>query len=266
MRLLGNFSRRSLFTLTIPVAFLAAEQTFGNDIREPTSPTMYSTSTPPRPDDRLIGEESIAKLPNLNQSLSRGQWSSACFTATSILAQKQSEIDALGVFALCAALRDDKQATEAALKRLNEAEAPPYYYAQLTRGISNLKDGSLDKASSAFTTVIRQRSGDALGFYFAGETLHAQHRDVEAISAFKSSLAIWPEYAPSLSAIARLSTSGSVSREALRSAIDLADRATKIEPTNLAYWGQLADLCERAGDHGRANAIKLQWLTRRVPK
>ena len=43
----------------------------------------------------------------------------------------------------------------------------------------------------------------------------------------------------------------------------LAERATGVEPTNTSHWKLLADLCERTGQQGRAEAIRLQGLTGR---
>jgi hypothetical protein len=34
-----------------------------------------------------------------------------------------------------------------------------------------------------------------------------------------------------------------------------------MEPMNLAYWKKLAELYDRIGDHDRASAIKLQWIS-----
>jgi Tfp pilus assembly protein PilF len=41
----------------------------------------------------------------------------------------------------------------------------------------------------------------------------------------------------------------------------MTERATAIEPMNLDYWKQMAELYERAGQHDRAAAVKLQWLS-----
>ncbi|MFN8900313.1 MAG: hypothetical protein ACK51Z_05285 [Pseudomonadota bacterium] len=43
----------------------------------------------------------------------------------------------------------------------------------------------------------------------------------------------------------------------------LAERATGVEPNNANHWRLLADLCERTGQQGRAEAIRLQGLTGR---
>ncbi len=215
----------------------------------------------------LLSDEQLRNLTSsqITASLSKGLWNSVCSSATAILAKQQPDVDALGAFALCAALRNDKDAVTTSLKRLKEAEFPPRYYEQLTQGIVLLRNKSPDKAGTVFKNVLQQRADDPLALYFAGEAFHAQGKDAEAIASFKSSLKAWPDHAPAHSAVARLTAAGNASKSALQSAITSAERATKIDPGNRAYWQQLADLCEKAGETGRANAIRLQWLTRRTP-
>jgi tetratricopeptide (TPR) repeat protein len=251
----------ALGTLAVNGAFASALSSFAGPA-DSAAASAFDPGVTGRPS--AIDPAALANNP-LMQSLIRGQWSSACAIATDILARKQADLDALGVFAMCAALRNDTRAAGTALLRLKEAEAAPYYYALLTEGILQLKNNSPENAFAAFRKVIRQRSADSLASYFSGEALHAQHRDAEAITAFKSSLEIWPDHAPALAAVARLISAGDVPRETLKSAVTMAERAAKIDPGNPAYWQQLSDLCERSGEHGRANAIKLQWLTRRSP-
>ena len=208
--------------------------------------------------------ESIA-ISRLTQAVAHGQWRSACALATRLLAQKVADVDALGTFALCAAVRDDKATVDKALRRLVEAEEAPRYYEQLVRSVVLLNDGAPDKASAVLSTVLRAYPGDPLALYFSGEALRARGKVGDAIAALRSVLAVWPDYAPALSAIAQLTTPPNVSTASLQAAITLAERAASIEPGNLTYWQQLASLCERAGEHGRASAIKLQWMTQRMP-
>lgn len=229
----------------------------------PSPPPALSAGTPSGEPSFGAGE-SIA-VSQLSQAVAHGRWRSACALATRLLAQKVADIDALGTFALCAAVRDDKGTVEKALRRLVEAEAAPRYYEQLVRGVVLLNGGAPDKASAVLATALRTYPGDPLVLYFSGEASRARGKVAEAITSFESVLAVWPEYAPALSAIAHLSTPADVSSASLQTAITLAERAASIEPGNLAYWQQLANLCERAGEHGRASAIKLQWMTPRVP-
>ena len=207
----------------------------------PSPPPALSAGTPSGEPSFGAGE-SIA-VSQLSQAVAHGRWRSACALATRLLAQKVADIDALGTFALCAAVRDDKGTVEKAL----------------------LNGGAPDKASTVLATALRTYPGDPLVLYFSGEASRARGKVAEAITSFESVLAVWPEYAPALSAIAHLSTPADVSSASLQTAITLAERAASIEPGNLAYWQQLANLCERAGEHGRASAIKLQWMTPRVP-
>ena len=242
---------------------LAAIVTQSDSQSAPASASPFDAA--PTGVESLISETEFVKNPELAQAVARGQWTAACGMATDILAQKQVDLDALGVFAICAAIRNDKEATKKSLLRLNEAESAPRYYAQLAQGIEHLRNRSPDKAGAVFTSVLQQRSGDPLALYFAGEALHAQGKDADAMSSFRSSLAVWPDHAPALAAVGRISTAGNASKGTLQAAIAMVERAARIEPTNRAYWQQLVDLCERAGEHGRANGIRLQWLTRRIP-
>lgn len=214
----------------------------------------------------LISDTELVESSYLSVPLANGQWTSACARATHVLAKQQASVDALGIFAMCAAIRNDTKVVNTALKRLKEAEPPPHYYAQLTEGILLLRSRTPDKAGAAFKSILQQRANDPLAFYFAGEASHAQGKNADAIAYFKSSLKAWPNHAPAHSALARLTVSGNASKSALQSAIASAEQATKIDPANRGYWKQLANLCERAGETGRANAIRLQWLTPRIPK
>lgn len=215
----------------------------------------------------LVGESELRSLApsNLTEALRTGRWNSACAIAVKTLAQQQPVVDALGVFAMCAALHNDRKAAATALKRLDEAEYPPHYYRQLTLGILLLKDKSSDKASAVFASLLQQRVDDPLALYFAGEAFYAQSKDAEAVASFKASLKAWPEHAPTHAALARLMAAGNAPKSALQAAIASTERAAKIDPTNPAYWQQLADLLDRADETGRANAIRLLWLTRRAP-
>lgn len=217
-------------------------------------------------DSNITGPQPIhgSRLP---QAVGEGHWGAACTQVTRILAKQQPDVDALGIFALCAAIRNEKAAANTALARLKEAEALPGYYAQMTWGILLLRDNAPDKAVALFKQVLADRPGDPLAAYFSGEALHAYGKDTEAIAAFRATLSAWPQHAPALSALARLTTKGNASSSTLKSAIEMAERATRIDPGNRGYWQQLADLHELAGNQGQANAIRLQWLKPRpLPK
>lgn len=193
-------------------------------------------------------------------AISRGRWSNACSIATNVLARKVADVDALGVFALCAAIRNDAAAASSAIERLREAE-PSAYYGLLTQGILELKAGSPERAEAAYKTVLRSRTADPLALYFSGEALHARRQDAEAIGTFRAVLKIWPDHAPALTAVARLLAAPNASKESLNEALVLTERATTIDPTNQAHWRLLAELCDRTGQQSRANAIALQWLS-----
>ncbi len=63
-----------------------------------------------------------------------------------------------------------------------------------------------------------------------------------------------------MTAAARLISKPNASRDELKVALEMTERATVIEPQNLGYWRLLANLCNRTGQQERANAIALQWL------
>lgn len=193
-------------------------------------------------------------------AIRHGRWSQACNIATRILARKVPNVEALGIFALCEAIRNDREAANRALERLLQTEAKPGYYGLLTEGVLHLREGLPEKAESTFREVLRSRSGDPLALFFSGEALHARHKDAEAILSFKAVLKTWPDHAPALTAIARLLATPKASRDKLKEALALTERATSIDPSNLAHWRLLAELCRRTGQHDRANAIAIQWL------
>lgn len=261
---------QTVLTLIASTLILGSETALGALIPEankgvPALSSLLEESgdTPLQP---LISDTELIESSYLSVPLAKGQWTSACARATHVLAKQQASVVALGIFSMCAAIRNDTKAVNTALKRLKEAESPPHYFKQLTEGILLLRGKTPDKAGAVFKNVLQQRANDPLAFYFAGEASHAQGKNADAITYFKSSLKAWPDHAPAHSALARLTASGNASKSALQSAIASTEQATKIDPANRGYWKQLADLCERAGETGRANAIRLQWLTPRIPK
>jgi len=190
----------------------------------------------------------------------RGQWKRACSVATDSLGHGEANVDALGVFGICSALANDRAAAATALQRLRTAEAKPYY-ATLTEGILQLRNAAPSEADATLRQILKSRPGDPLALYFDGEALHQLKRDPQAIAAFTAVLKRWPDHAPALAAAARLMASPTATPQALREAVTLTERATAIEPMNLDYWRQMADLYERAGQRDRAAAVRLQWLS-----
>ena len=253
----------ALTTLACVTAYAGNIPTSSDQTSTPTTASFELGTTGMEP---LIDSTDLVMNSQLTQALVQGQWKTVCPMATDMLAKKQTDIDALGAFAICAAVRNDRKVADKALMRLRQAEAPPYYYAQLTEGILKLKGQSATDADSMFKNIVAQRSGDALAFYFSGEALHAQGKDAEALAAFNSCLRIWPDHAPALAAVARLSANKNASKDALKLAINQSERAAGIDPMNRTYWELLAELCDRSGEHGRASAIRLQWLSERTPR
>lgn len=202
----------------------------------------------------------------LIRAVGRGQWSAACAMAADILAEEQPDLDAVGVLAICAALRNDRATVETLLEPLRSVQPPHDRYGPLAQGILSMMDKAPDKALDTFGRMRARDASHPLASYFAGEALHALGRNSEAIDSFNACLEVWPEHAPAFAAIAVLMSGSDDSPETLTQAIALTEQATHIEPTNRAYWRQLADLCERNGEFGRASAIRLQWLTPRIPR
>jgi len=263
MPILVSLARSALLALSASLALLAC-QAVRADMMLPRDTQNQPAKPLPEP---VVPANTTPLFKGLSASgmtatdaLSRGRWTNACNIATSVLARQEPDIDALGVFALCAAVRNDRVAASSALDRLRQVEAAPYY-SLLAEGILYLRDKLPDKAETAFKTVLQTRPSDPLGLYFSGEALHALHKDAEAISTFKSVLKSWPDFAPALTAAARLmATPNNAARKDLNAAITMTERATSIEPMNLAYWKLLVELYNRTGQHDRANAITLQWL------
>jgi hypothetical protein len=198
-------------------------------------------------------------------AVSRGAWGAACSMAADSLARQQPDIEALGVFTICAAIRNDRSVAIRSLEVLRGAESPPYQFAHVAQAILDLRDSAPWKALERLSPLRSADVGSPLASYFAGEALHTLDRDAEAVRAFNDTLARWPEHAPALAAVARLMAEADDTPATLKTAIAMTERATQVNPENLGYWRQLADLCERDGQSGRASAIRLQWLTRRIP-
>jgi predicted Zn-dependent protease len=214
-----------------------------------------------QPPVSLPGQEAPSALSTaLGKELQRGSWRRACSIATVALARGEQNVDALGVFGMCAALRNDPAAANKAQQRLREAEGPPYY-ATLTQGILQLRSGAADKADTTFKTFLKSHADDPIALYFDGEVQHQLKRDPQAIASFKAVLKRWPDHAPSLSSAARLLAAPKASPRDLKEAVVMMERATAIEPMNPEYWKQMAELCDRTEQHDRAAAIRLQWLT-----
>lgn len=197
----------------------------------------------------------------LDTELQRGSWRKACGIAADALGRGEQNVDALGVFGMCAALRNDRAAADTGLRRLREAETLPPYYAPMTEGILHLRNGAASKAEGTFMTVMASRPADPLALYFSGEAQHQLKRDSQAIASFKAVLKHWPDHAPALASAARLLSAPKASPQELKEAVALTERATAIEPMNTDYWKQMAELYDRVGQHDRAAAVKLQWLS-----
>jgi tetratricopeptide (TPR) repeat protein len=197
----------------------------------------------------------------LGAELQRGSWRKACSIAADALARGEQNVDALGVFGMCAALRNDQAAASPALQRLRETEVPPHYYAAMTEGILQLRGGAADKANATFAAILKSRPADPLALYFSAEAQHQLKRDAQAIASFKAVLKRWPDNAPALASAARLLAAPKAPPQDLKEAVAMTERATAIEPMNLDYWKQMAELYERVGQHDRAAAVKLQWLS-----
>lgn len=191
--------------------------------------------------------------------LSQGQWNGACGVATGVLARQVADVDALGIFALCSAVRGDRQAATDSAARLRQVEPAPYF-GPLTQGVLLLLDKQPAQAQAAWRPVLQTRPDDPLALYFEGEALHARKQSAQAVAAFRGSLRSWPDFAPALTATARLTSGPEATPQDLQAAVALAERATLIDQANRGYWRLLADLYRRTGQDGRADAITLQYL------
>ena len=83
-------------------------------VEPPSSPPPISAAA--RGGEPNFGAGESIAVSQLTQAVAHGRWRSACALATRLLAQKVADIDALGTFALCAAVRDDKEPVEKALR------------------------------------------------------------------------------------------------------------------------------------------------------
>src|SRR5579872_6635649 len=86
----------------------------------------------------LLGTSALAggaspRNAEIETALSRGNWTTACGLAEGILAEEKVDRDALGIFGICAALRNDKPTVDIVLTRLKDVEKSSIYYGPLTR-------------------------------------------------------------------------------------------------------------------------------------
>jgi predicted Zn-dependent protease len=198
------------------------------------------------------------------QALSRGRWARACGVATAVLARKAPDVEALGIFGLCSAVTQDRQAADAALARLRGLENPAYF-SLLTQGVLHLQDRAPEKAQTQFRAVLQTHPDDPLALYFDGEALHARQQTGAAIQAFQATLKQWADYTPALIAASRLVAGPNASTKELSAATAMAERATALEPMNAGYWRWLSDLYRRTGQMDRANGIELQYVRTSQP-
>ncbi len=222
----------------------------------PESPPVRTTDVAPAP--LAFGATSEAQAA-LVDPLRRGLWPLACTRATAALAGAQPMVEALGIFALCAALHGDAEALGRAQQRLKEAEASPYY-AILAQSVAALRATQTSRALAGLQGLLATHPADGLTRYFLGEAEYTAGDEAAARQSFSAALTAWPLHAPAMMALSQLEAGGEASEAALARAIALMEQATKIDPGNRTYWQWLAALCERAGQTGRAQAIALQRL------
>lgn len=209
-------------------------------------------------------DQAARSVQAMREALQAGHWQRACGTATALLAAQVADVDALGLFGVCSAVSGDRPSTEAAMRRLAQAERPPYY-AGLVTAVLQLRARSPDAAEKTLKAVLDRRGDDPLATYFQAEVQHASGRDAQAVAGLDRVLLKWPKFVPAMTALARLKSGPKASADELKSALAWADRAATLEPMNRGYQRLLADLCQRTGDTKRASAIRLQWLQPAAP-
>jgi len=222
----------------------------------PLSPTsQFSIIQPPDelPDMRLA------------EAVKRGMWTRACGTAARMLAAQEPDPEALGIFTVCVAVQNDTAATDVALRRLVAIEGKRDYYSRIAKGIRALRNARFDDADAVFAALLAEQPDNPLAHYFRGAMLRLQHKEAEALAAFKLALRTWPDHAPALAGAAQLTAAPDATDAELAVAISMAERAASIEPMNTEYWKEVAELYNRAGQPARAEAIVLQWLSPRYP-
>jgi tetratricopeptide (TPR) repeat protein len=262
MRLSAQRVRQALILVAMSLAIVAPPGASAAPMDDSKPAPGKISDLPPNPRPvPLQGQDSYSTVSaSLSTALQRGSWRMACSIAADALARGEQNVDALGVFGMCTALRNDQVAANTALQRLREVESPPYY-TTMTEGILQLRNGAAEKADATFNSILKSRPADPLALYFGGEAQHQLKRDAQAIASFKAVLKRWPDHAPALASAARLLAGPKASPQELKEAVAMTERATAIEPMNLDYWKQMAELYDRAGQHDRAAAVKLQWLS-----
>lgn len=259
-------SRHKLPTLFLAVALASASTALAQGVatQDDLALPLLDLDTPSRaPASGMTTDPGSGTL--ALAALGQGRWQVACSMATRVLARQVPDGEALGLFALCAAVQGDRQTAAVTLRRLKQVE-PVRHYSVLAEAVLNLQDGAADAALAALDALLEARRADPLALYFRGEALHALSRDAEAFGAFTAAAAEWPDHVPALTAAVRLTlASTDAPADRLRVALGLAERATRLDPWQRAHWRLLAELCRRTGQEARAQAIVAQWLSTPAP-
>ena len=189
-------------------------------------------------------------------ALSRGDCEGGFRIAATVLGRQIPDTNALGVFAVCAAVLNNREAVNSALNRLRLVEEDPYA-ALLAQGVLYLRDGAADKAEESFKAVLQKHPADPVALYFGGEALQARHKDAEAIAKFDAVLKTWPDFAPALASAARLRAT---TKGGLKEALAMTQRAAAIDPKNAALKRQLAELYDHSGQGNKARELYVELL------
>lgn len=192
-------------------------------------------------------------------AMAEGRWARGCALATDALAEGRPDREALGLFGVCAAVRNDRTTAGAALATLYEIERKPAY-AALVQGVLALQEPSVATALPLLEAALAARPGDPLVLYFLGEAQRAAGQGAQALAAFMAALKPWPNFTPALAGAAQLLSTPAAAQAQLVTARGLLERATAVEPMNVGHWKLLAAVCRRTGQAARAEAITQQWL------
>jgi len=118
--------------------------------------------------------------------------------------------------------------------------------------------GRADRAIASIDRALRARADSASLHALMGTTLARAYRSTDARSAFKRALAIDANHPEALGGMAALAGAGGDTKRA----IELFDRASRIEPANDIYAYAAAQLVLAAGDRNAAEA-RLRTIVRR---
>jgi eukaryotic-like serine/threonine-protein kinase len=126
---------------------------------------------------------------------------------------------------------------------------PDFAMAHINLGAALQKRGQLAEAKAAYQEAIRLQPDQARAYTHLGAALAQEGFLEDAIAAWQEAIRLMPDLGQVLNGLAwLLATAEDVRLRDPKSALELAEKAIKLEPTNFNYWNTLAAAYYRNGE------------------